>query len=174
MSNFSVGVGAAWQLGAAEAIKARQDRLEPLFLLIGICSVEKLLSSENEGKLQLEPSMAAGLRAEWNALAGFFTRMGVTPATLRHDARTAAGQGTRADDGKGRMSRSDASRAAFLRARDLAEKGGASSIYLVHLFAGLLEDGSGPVAAFLAQRGVDVSALTSAVRAGAIPVVEKT
>jgi ATP-dependent Clp protease ATP-binding subunit ClpA len=169
MSNFSVGVQAAWQLGAAEAIRAQCDRLEPLFLFIGICSIEKLLSSETEGKLQLEPSAAAGLRAEWNALAGFFTLMGSTPGTLRQDARNAVGQGTHASDNRGRISRSDASRAAFTRARDLAEKGGATAIYLVHLFAGLLEDGSGAVVAFLTQRGVDVSALTAAVRAGAIP-----
>jgi ATP-dependent Clp protease ATP-binding subunit ClpC len=171
MPDLSHGVQAAWQIAAAEVVKLRHERLEPLYFIVGICSIEKLLSAEAQEHLQIAPSVAATLRSEWSALSPLFTKIGSSPATLRKDARSALGRGNYAGDETRKISRSEASRAAFSRAAELAEKSGASAINLAHLFAGLLDDGSGAVATFLAQRGVDVSALAAAARAITLPTV---
>jgi hypothetical protein len=56
MPDLSDGVQAAWQIAAAEVVNLRHERLEPLHLFIGVCSIEKLLSAEAQEKLQMAPS----------------------------------------------------------------------------------------------------------------------
>jgi ATP-dependent Clp protease ATP-binding subunit ClpA len=165
MPDLSDGVQAAWQIAAAEAVELRHELLEPLHFFIGICSIEKLLSSRTPEKLPLAPHVAAALRSEWDALAPLFAKIGSSPATLRRAARRALGRGNYAGDETRGISRSEASRAAFWRAAELAEKSGASAITLTYLLAALLDDVWGAAATFLAQRGVDVSALAAAARA---------
>jgi hypothetical protein len=170
MPDLSEGVQAAWQTAAAEVVELRHDLLEPLHLFIGICSIEKLLSAdEAQEKLPMAPGAAAALRSEWNTLSPLFAKIGLSPATLRRDARSALGRGNCAGDDTRQVSRSEASRAAFWRAAELAEKSGAATINLDHLFAALLDDMWGAVATFLAQHGVDVTALADAARAVAFP-----
>jgi ATP-dependent Clp protease ATP-binding subunit ClpA len=169
MPDLSEGVQAAWQTAAAEVVELRHDLLEPLHLFIGICSIEKLLSAEAQEKLQRAPGAAATLRSEWNALSPLFAKIGLSPATLRRDARSALGRGNYAGDDTRQVSRSEASPAAFWRAAELAKKNGASAINLAYLFAALLDDVWGAVATFLVQHGVDVSALAAAARAVAFP-----
>jgi ATP-dependent Clp protease ATP-binding subunit ClpA len=169
MPELSDGVRAAWGVAAAEAAELRNERLEPLHFFIGICSIEKLLFAEAEKELQMPPGVAATLRSECNALSPLFAKIGSSPATLRRAARSAIGRGNFAGDDSRQISRSEASRAAFSRAEELAEKSGASAINLAHLFAALLDDASGSVAAFLTHQGVDVSALVAAARSGAFP-----
>ncbi len=170
MPDLSDGLRAAWQFAAAEAVELRHELLEPLHLFIGICSIEKLLSAEAEKELQMPPGVAASLRAEWSAFSPLLAKIGSSPATLRRAARSAMGPGNYAGGDRSRISRSEASRTAFSRATELAEKSAASAINLVHLLAALLADESGAVAAFLAQRGVDVTALAAAARSGGFPV----
>ncbi len=165
MPDLSEGVQAAWQTAAAEVVELRHDLLEPLHLFIGICNVENLLSAEAQEKLQMAPGAAATLRSEWNTLSPLFAKICLSPATLRRDARSALGRGNYSSDETRQVSRSEASRAAFWRAAELAEKSGASAINLAHLFAALLDDMWGAVATFLVQHGVDVSALAAAARA---------
>jgi ATP-dependent Clp protease ATP-binding subunit ClpA len=169
MPDLSPGVQAAWQTAAAEAVELHHDLLEPLHLFIGICSIEELLSAEAQEKLPMAPRAAAALWLEWDALSPLFAKIGSSPATLRRDARSALGRGNYAGDDTRQVSRSEASRKAFWRAAQLAEKSGASTINLACLFAALLDDVWGTVATFLALRGVDVSALMAAARAVAFP-----
>jgi hypothetical protein len=169
MPDLSDGVQAAWQIAAAEVVELQHDFLEPLHLFIGICSVEKLLSSEAQEKLPMAPGARSTLHSEWNALSRVFAKTGLSPAHLRQDARSALGRGKYAGDETRNISRSEASRVAMWRAAELADKSGAPAINLIHLFAALLDDGWGAVATFLAQHGVDVSALAAAGRSGAFP-----
>jgi hypothetical protein len=168
MPDLSEGVQAAWQIAAAEVVKLQHDLLEPLHLFIGICSIEKLLSAEAQGKLTMALGATAALRAEWDALLPLFAKIGLSPATLRRDARSALGRGNHVGDDTRQVSRSEASRTALWRAAQLAEKSGASAINSAHLFAALLDDVWGAVATFLILHGVDVSALAAAARAVAI------
>jgi ATP-dependent Clp protease ATP-binding subunit ClpA len=168
MPDLSDGVQAAWQIAEAEVVELQHEFLESLHLFIGICSIEKLLSSEAQKKLPMAPGRAATLRSEWDALAPLFARIGLSPATLRRDARSALGRGNCAGDATRKISHSEATRNALWRAAGLAEKGGATTIDLVHLFAALLNDGWGEVTTFLAQHGVEVNALAAAGRLAAV------
>ncbi len=171
MPDLSDGVQAAWQIAAAEAVELRHELLEPLHFFIGICSIEKLLSADSQEKLPLTPGAAAAIRSEWDTLAPLFAKIGSSPATLRQDARSAMGRGNCAGDPTITISRSEASRAAFWRAAELADKSGAPAIDLTHLLAALLDDVWGAAATFLTQRGVDVCALAAAARAATLPAV---
>jgi ATP-dependent Clp protease ATP-binding subunit ClpA len=159
------GVQAAWQTAAAEAVEMRHDLLEPLHLFMGICSIETRLPAEAQEEHPVARGARATLQSEWEALAPIFGRLGLSPATLREDARSALGRGHCASDAGRQVNRSDASRTAFWRAAELAKQRGASAITLSHLFAALLDDEWGAVATFLVQHGVNVCALAAAARA---------
>jgi hypothetical protein len=173
MPDLSDGVQAAWQIASAEAVELRHELLEPLHFFIGICSIEKLPSADSHEKLPMTPDVAAAIRSEWDALAPLFAKIGSSPAILRRDARNAMGRGNCAGDPTMTISRSEASRAAFWRASELADKSGAPAINLTHLLAALLDDVWGPAATFLTQRGVDVCAVVAAARTATPPAVPR-
>jgi ATP-dependent Clp protease ATP-binding subunit ClpC len=155
MPSFSVGIDVAWQVAAAEAAGARYEFIEPFHLFIGLCSVEKFLTTEARQKLQISESVVGELRAEWEPLASIFLTLGASPTVLRRAIRAAFDDGGFGDRKRDRISRSPASRAVFVRAVELAEQTGASKTGLIQLLAALVEDERSPLATFLKKQGVD-------------------
>jgi ATP-dependent Clp protease ATP-binding subunit ClpA len=138
MARFSIGVELAWQAAAAEALAAGHEFIEPAHLFIGLCSIEKLLSPEVKQELQAPEAVLAELRAEWDVLVTLFAGAGADPARLRRRVRQATGRGDFAEQGRGKISRSGASRGIFAQAVELAQQAGASAVALPHLLAALL------------------------------------
>jgi ATP-dependent Clp protease ATP-binding subunit ClpC len=82
----------AWQMAAAEAGAASHPFLEPEHLLIGICSLEKLLAAPPD-RLALPPEARAGLRQEAEAVARALQAVGLEPTALRREVRQSLGAG---------------------------------------------------------------------------------
>ena len=60
MTELSFSANLAWQLAAQEVAAARSESIEPQHILIGICSLEKILIQADE----LDPSARQSLQGE--------------------------------------------------------------------------------------------------------------
>jgi ATP-dependent Clp protease ATP-binding subunit ClpC len=169
---ISAGIKFAWQAAATEAGQSRHELIEPLHLFIGLCSVEKVFAGDLRQQLKIPQETMAELRAECDAFAHVFKKVGTDAAVLRRAARVALGKGGYAGEKRERISRSPASRAVFSMATELAKQRGASQAGLIQFFAALIADKSGPVKAFLAKHGINVGTLEAEVNA-APAVVER-
>ena len=121
----------AWDIAAAEAMRARYELIEPEHLFIGLCSLEKVLLSDDAAK---------SLRAECETLLALFAQFGIDP-TIRRELRQRVGLGNYAVEARRTISRSPASRALFSRAEELAAD--AVTVTTLHLLTALLEDAGG-------------------------------
>lgn len=155
MAEISIGVRFAWQLAAFEAGQSGSEKIEPIHLLIGVCSLDKILRPEMQGRLGLQDAALQQLTSEWKAVTAEFAN----PAALRRKLRAAAGRGPNAETNREDISRSDATRRVFQRAE--AAAGGDWSI--AHLLPVLVEE----LAGVLAKVGVTAGAKA----AGATPLL---
>ncbi len=159
MDEMSTGVKCAWQMAAVEASTAFFERIEPVHLLIGVCSVEKLLTPDVAARSQLSGEPLRKARAEWEAIVTLVESCGSTPVDLRRQLRAAAGEGNYQEETRREVSRSTASRDVFRRAAK-ASQGGV--LRLPHLLATLLDDEASPLCQQLRTLGLDTSKLRSA------------
>jgi ATP-dependent Clp protease ATP-binding subunit ClpC len=159
MPGVSPGLEFAWQVAAAETAHARHEFIEPVFFLIGVCSLEKTRAPELQRHLGLTGQTLAALLAEADALDALFARFGIE-VTIRRKLRQRAGKGAFVDEERSSLRRSPASRAAIERAQELAAD--APALMALHLLAALLEADDGPALQLLRERGVDTPALREA------------
>lgn len=152
--DLSAGFRFTWQAAAAEAVLARSRFLEPPHLLAGLCSLEKAPGFRG----QVPEDVLMALLGEGDLLAALFSRFGLDPTALRRELRTWSGPEEAGKAQRARVSRSEASRAVFHRAGELAS--GGPEMTSLHLLAALVEDEG--VAGLLADRGLDGEGLRSA------------
>jgi len=137
MAGLSAGASLAWKIAAFEALQARAELIGREHLLIGLFSLEKVLSTEDFRK---HPQDARTVLAERDALDYLLRHSGQDAAALRRQLRRALVRGDAAGK-KGTMHRSPSCRRVFERAGELAGKGTAGCVQLFHA---ILED-PGPV-----------------------------
>ena len=162
MGELSTGMQFAWQMAAVEALASSHELIEPVHLLIGVCSVEKLFAPEIKERLQIPEDSVIEARTEWDELSALFGIAGAQPADLRRKLRVALGQGKCADQNRKEISRSDTSRALFKRAAALSKDRGVSKTGLRYLLSAMLEDEAGPVYLMLGGQGVSAADLRKA------------
>jgi ATP-dependent Clp protease ATP-binding subunit ClpC len=164
MGGLSTGVEFAWQMASIEAIQSFSELIEPVHLLIGIFSIDKLFSPGIKEKLQIPDERFGEVRSEWDAICAMLLKAGAPSAPdLRHKLRERAGHGKCTDPNRHEINRSDASRAIFKRAADLSLAQGAPVTALKHLLAVLVEDDGNHTSQLLRELGVDTSALRAAI-----------
>lgn len=152
----------AWQVAAVEAAKAASEFIEPTHFLIGICSVEKVLSGDSSRKVGLTAEQIESLRAEVGVLDAELARRGKSAKQMRRSLREALGKGDYSGPERREVSRSPALKAAFAGARDKAKAEGADKAALVHFFVVLSEDGvPASETPFLDKHGRDLTALAA-------------
>jgi adenylate cyclase len=138
MAELSKAVDLAWQAAADEALQSGARSVEPSHLMIGTCSVEKVVSSSDASLSDQEREEIAGECSDWSeALA----EARLSPLELRRALRGGlpSSSGTAQDAvGKG-ISRSTASRAVFENAEELVRSTSRPRVRLIHLAAALLE-----------------------------------
>jgi len=166
MPDSSIGLNLAWQIAAGEATAARWEFIEPVHLLIGLCSLEKVLHPEVQRQTGIPADAVAALEAEWAGLKGLLNQFHLEPAALRRELREHIGQG-KFEHKENVIHRSPASRAVFECAEKLAA--GAATITPLRLLAALLEDERSPVVKLLKEKGVDIAALKAAALATPSP-----
>ncbi|MCX6082005.1 MAG: ATP-dependent Clp protease ATP-binding subunit [Chloroflexi bacterium] len=135
MTKHSIGLNLAWQIAAAEAGAAGQSSIEKEYILIGICSLEKVLANDEE---ESDPAVRVALQIEMDAVEESLQALEVDSTSLRRQLRGKLGQG----DHKyvdNVVHRSEACKLVFARAEALAASQG-EVVTCSHVLAAILED----------------------------------
>ncbi|NPV75496.1 MAG: ATP-dependent Clp protease ATP-binding subunit [Anaerolineae bacterium] len=131
MSELTQAVQLSWRMAAGEAAAACFKWIEPAHLLIGICSLEKVMASG----LEQNPSVKVAIQREVSALNEVLTRVGLETTALRRKARRLCGKGDHFYAEK-TMHRSPASREIFEHAYQSADPD--LPVTILHLLAALV------------------------------------
>ncbi len=153
MSALSVAAEMAWKVAAAEAARGRHSQIDNPLLLVGLCSLEKLLSPQDEQVLA--PEAADAVRREADRVEAALARAGLEAAPLRRLLRDRLGRGT-FQHGEGPVSRSPACKETFYRAALLAT---GSEVTCLHLLAALAQDPDPAVSRPLRELGTSLDTL---------------
>jgi len=148
MSKLSVGAFMAWQLAAAETAGAKHQYIEKEHLLIGICSLEKILGAAEQMKLSAEDQQT--LQTERDEIEQVFEAVKLDTTWLRRQVRQRLGVGNYTQPDAGQH-RSAACKQAFQRADELAA---AEPISCCYLLAALLEDPGDIIRSILQEKGL--------------------
>ncbi len=139
----------AWEIAAAEAARARHAFIEREHLVIGLCSLQKVLQYLNYTRVESLPVDV--LREEADGIERMLAAVGITDASMRRGVRSRLRPGI-AVHAERVVHRSEECKGYFRRARELAE--GEGDIAVRHLLAAVLEDPGPIVSAVLAGAGV--------------------
>src|SRR5438067_318616 len=161
MQNVSFAVEYAWRAAAEEALQTGSEMIEPIHLLIGLCSIEKFFYLDTP--LQLSGYALASIRFEWQDFANRVTAAGSSPSALRQAARAMLPQvaGIKASK-RVKMSRSPSSRALFAHAENLSRGANSTVLGVIYLLAAMVEE-EGPISALLAAQKIDLPKLRQSV-----------
>jgi adenylate cyclase len=152
----------AWQVAASEAIRSGHKSIDPLHLLIGICSIDKYLEPSNPTQIAGKTVTAPSVRTEWQNIQNALDAARLEPAQLRRAARRRLGQAVAKTQSETKVSRSQASRLIFDRAEQLARDSSTTAIGLVPLFAALLDSDELALAELIAREGINILECKSA------------
>jgi ATP-dependent Clp protease ATP-binding subunit ClpC len=139
----------AWEIGAAETARIRHPLIEREHLLIGLCSLLKVLEYLKYTRFESLPVDA--IREEGEGIARVLASNGITDAAFRRGVRSRLrpGNAVHADPV---VHRSDECKAVFHRAAELAPEG--MEVSARHLMAAVLEAPGPKIGAVLAGAGV--------------------
>jgi ATP-dependent Clp protease ATP-binding subunit ClpC len=135
----------AWEIGAAEAARARHPFIEREHLVIGLCSLRKVLQYLNYTHVESLPVDI--LREEGDRIERALASLGITPEAIRRGVRSRLRPGNAVHTERV-VHRSDECKRYFRRARELAGEQGEAAVR--HLLAAVLEDPGPVVSAVLA------------------------
>jgi len=152
----SVGVTLASRIAADEAAHGNWNEVQPEHLIIGLCSLEKLLNHSGAPIPDVHGQVHRAIRAESEAVQDLLARFNMEPQTLRrHMRRNKANRNFKRD---GRIiTHSQRSLAVFQRAAELATARQADEIDCSCLMTTLLEDAFRPLEALSALHGTRVA-----------------
>jgi len=152
MTELSFSANLAWQLAAQEAAAARSEFIEPEHILIGICSLEKILIQADE----LEPSARQSLQVEQDAIEDILRDFELDVTDLRRSLRDELGE-SKYNHTEKIIHRSPACKQVFKRAIALAES--SETVTCIHLLAAVLEQPNPIITSVLEAEGVTASDL---------------
>jgi len=89
MTELSFSANLAWQMSAQEAAAARSEFIEPQHILMGICSLEKLLIQVEE----LDPSARQSLQGEQDVIEDILRDFELDTIDLRRSVRDELSEG---------------------------------------------------------------------------------
>ncbi len=171
MSALSVAAEMAWKVAAAEAARGRHPQIDNALLLVGLCSLEKLLAARDERALA--PDAAEAVRREADRVEAALARAGLEATPLRRVLRDRLGRGTHRH-GERAVSRSGACKETFYRAALLAN---GTEVTCLHLLAALAQDPDPAVSRPLRELGASLDTLKEQAlliaRAAPVPAAEK-
>lgn len=155
----------AWHVAADEAIRSGNKSIDPLHLLIGICSVDKYLDPVNPQEIEGKAVNTPTVRTEWRLFQDALRATGLDPVQLRRTARTFLGHPSAIERSATKVSRSQASRLIFDRAEQLTHDSATEAIGLIQLFGALLDSDERAFAELMAREGVNIPECKSALAA---------
>jgi len=129
----------SWQIAAEEGVRSGHPSIEPLHLLIGICSIGKFLDPQSLPRTKMEASIFACVILEWQSFAAILVAEGTDPAALRRAARNILGHSER-DDVRPptKLGRSEGSHRIFEIAEQISRECNRKTVGLIDLFTAVL------------------------------------
>src|SRR5512134_1571197 len=149
MSQLTKAARMAWNIGAAEAARARHPHIEREHVVIGLCSLLKILEYLNYTHVESLPAEA--LRSEGEEIERALASHGITSMAFRRGVRSRLRPGTTIHADRV-VHRSPDCKRHFYRAREIAGPGAEASVR--DLMAAVLEDPGPIVSAVLAAAGI--------------------
>jgi ATP-dependent Clp protease ATP-binding subunit ClpA len=150
---LSAGADAAWSIAAGEASASGHQKIEPLHLLIGVLSLDKLSQAVASGAVPLEPTVAALIRNEEEGIRRALQAVGTDAPLCRRQARERLGRGTRAGAPPGPLGRSPVTKAVFAAAEAFAAE--LDAVSAAHLLASLPDAPDPATHSLFAKGGLD-------------------
>jgi adenylate cyclase len=137
---LSPGVKLAWQLASDLAVQERGSAIQPRHFLFGICSVEKLLNTQDKEREQNDGPVLA--KPEVDRLNELAMRIGLDLSSLRRALRlssTSEVKNANITAPNRHVSRSPAARQLFEAAAQTSAQRGRSHVDLLDLFRAVLQ-----------------------------------
>jgi ATP-dependent Clp protease ATP-binding subunit ClpC len=113
MKNTSIGVSIAWQIAAEEASAAKYEFIETSHILIGVLSIEKLLTARNP-KI-MDNTAFSIVESEWQKTSTIFTNLNIDIVEFRRKLRIILGNKNHTSQ-EAVIHRSNACKAVFVKA----------------------------------------------------------
>ena len=154
MATLTKAARMAWEIGAAEAARLRHPFIEREHLLIGLCSLRKILQYLDYTHIESLPVDV--LRQEADGIERVLALLGITDASIRRGVRSRLRPGN-AVHAEPAVHRSGECKRHFRRAGEIVKDGG--EVAVRHLFAAVLEDPGPVVSAVLAGAGISPGVL---------------
>ena len=154
MTTLTKAARIAWEISAAEAARLRHPFIEREHLLIGLCSLRKIL--QYLGYTHIESLPVDVLREEADGIERILAPLGITDASIRRGVRSRLRPGN-AVHAERTVHRSEECKRYFRRAKEIVKEGG--EVAVRHLFAAILEDPGPVVSSVFAGAGVSPGVL---------------
>ncbi len=169
MPKMTAAARMAWEIGAAEAARARHPLIEREHIVVGVLSLRKVLQYLNFTHVESLP--VESIREEGGEIERILGRLGITSETFRRGVRSRLRPGTAVHE-EPVVHRSEECKQIFRRAGELAEPAEAEEVSTRHLFAAILDDPGPVVSAVLAGAGIPPDLLRKDLLGGREPYRE--
>jgi hypothetical protein len=134
MATLSLASDLAWRFAANEALARGSTTIEPGDLLVGILSIEKVFSPELAAMLRITEYGLSTVRVEWQEMLRAAATASAGPAMLRRAIRDEMPHHPKeVAKAKPKVSRSEACKAIFTRAGELADTAGSTVVGIRYL-----------------------------------------
>lgn len=150
MTDLSIAVLTAWQIAAIETAAAKHQYIEGEQIFIGICSLEKILSS-TKFNLNLNYTNLQEIKNEHDSINRLFNNFKLNITSLRREIRKRFGQGNYKHENRV-IHRSKKCKVFFDQAEILAQN--YDEISCLHLLSALLENSKGTIKEILVDRKI--------------------
>jgi adenylate cyclase len=138
MPELSEAAKLAWRLAAEEAVHANEKQIEPAYLLIGICRVERVKREESWDRYEVAPEFQPAVLQDWESVAAAMAAAALDPVLLRRETRSFLRQGSKALPANHVAKRSAATKKIFEQADQRAGGAGRTITTLADVLAALL------------------------------------
>lgn len=157
MVRLSRCVYLAWELGSAEANNLKQEFFTEDELLIGICSLEKMVFLIKENKINFDEEYAESIIIENDEIQEFFEKFNINTSSIRRGIRKLKGKGNMNCEGE--VSRSESCKAIFNDANSIAESTNSDEVRCIHFLKAILNKPSDIIKTFFDDKGVEFEEL---------------
>ena len=157
MVRLSKCVYLAWELGSAEAARLKQEFFTEDELLIGICSLEKMVFLIKENKINFDEEYAENINIENEEIQEFFNKFNMNTSSIRRGIRKLKGKGN--NNSEGQMSRSDSCKAIFNDAESIAESINSDEVRCIHFLKAIFNKPSDIIKTFFEENDVEFEEL---------------
>jgi len=160
MSRLSAALLLASQLAEYEAVKSRQDHVQPEHLMIAVLSLDKVFDPAVQWQFQIADDTLAQVRSEWEPVRATLVLHGADPSRIRRTVRRSLEQQTLSSPSKVAIPEPSAETAQVLsRASRIADVMRSERLRVEHFLTAVLGEPIPRVQDLLRKLNLDVAAL---------------